>query len=189
MYGMVNKAIEDLIRTRFGDEVWERTRQRAGVEADVFISNEAYPDDISYRLVAAASEVTQIPAAEILFAFGQHWVLKIARQEYAGLLEAGGRTLREFLINLPNFHTRVTLIFPNLQPPRFRVAEVTDDSLTLHYLTHRDGLSAFVIGIIHGLGMLFAIPVEITQIQHKQQGADHDVFLLRWNLDEAQTTS
>lgn len=188
MYGMVNKAIEDLIRTRFGGEIWERTRQRAGVDVDAFISNDAYPDEISYRLVTAASEVTGIAVADVLFAFGEHWVLKIARVEYAGLLEAGGRTLRDFLLNLPNFHARVTLIFPNLQPPRFRIADVTDDSLKLHYLTHRDGLSAFVVGIIHGLGRLFGNPVEVIQIEHKQCGADHDVFLLRWNLGEARTT-
>jgi len=189
MYGMVNKAIEDLICSRFGREVWEETKERAGVEVDAFISNDAYPDDVTYRLVAAASEVTGLLAHDILLAFGEHWVLKIARTEYAGLLEAGGRTLREFLINLPNFHARISLIFPNLQPPRFRVSEATDHSLQLHYLTHRDGLAAFVIGIIRGLGQMFGNPVEITQLAAKQDGADHDIFLLQWDSSETGATS
>jgi hypothetical protein len=189
VYGMVNKAIEDLVRSRFGGEVWERTKQRAGVDVDAFISNDAYPDDVTYRLVAAASEVTGIPARDILLAFGEHWVLKIAREEYAGMLVAGGRTLPEFLLNLPNFHARVALIFPKLQPPRFHVTEVAEDSLHLHYLTHRDGLAAFVIGIIRGLGQMFGNPVEITQLAERQHGADHDVFLLQWTSGETGTTS
>jgi hypothetical protein len=35
-------------------------------------------------------------------------------------MEAGGKTLKEFLLRLPAFHTNVALIFPNLNPPWFR---------------------------------------------------------------------
>lgn len=188
MYGMVNKAIEDLIRRRFGDAIWERAKLRAGVDIDVFVSNDAYPDEVTYQLVAAASEVTQLPATDILFAFGEHWVLKVAREEYGGLLDAGGRTLREFLTNLPNFHERVSLIFPKLQPPQFRVSAVADDSLQLHYLTQRRGLSAFVGGLLSGLSKLFGDAVEVTQSAYQQQGADHDVFLLRWIPSQTAST-
>lgn len=185
MYGMVNKAIEDLVRQSFGDDAWDRIKEQAGIDVDIFISNEGYPDDLTYKLVGAASAVTGMPADKILFAFGEHWLLKIARQEYGGLLEAGGRTLRDFLINLPNFHARIMLIFPKLQPPRFRVEETGERELELHYLTHRDGLGAFVVGIVSGLGKMFESPVEITQLAFRSRGDDHDVFHLTWSATGA----
>ena len=62
MYGMVNKAVEDMVCMQFGEPVWEDIKSCAGVEIDVFMSNEAYPDKMTFQLVNAASEVLKIPA-------------------------------------------------------------------------------------------------------------------------------
>ena len=66
MYGMVNKAVEDMVTTRFGEDTWEKIRTRAGIDVEVFISNEAYPDDVTYRLVGAASEELNLKPEEVL---------------------------------------------------------------------------------------------------------------------------
>ena len=115
MYGMVNKAVEEMVRMHHGEETWEQIKSKAGVDVDVFISNEGYPDEITYKLVEAASEVLDTPAEAILEAFGHHWILHTASEGYGGLMRAGGKSLGEFLINLPNFHSRVVLMYPN--PP------------------------------------------------------------------------
>ena len=181
MYGMVNKAVEEMVCMHHGELVWEQIRSRAGVDVDVFMSNEPYSDDITYRLVGAASEVLAVPAEEILQAFGEHWVLHTARDAYGGLLQAAGRTLPEFLRNLPNFHSRVAMIFPQLQPPRFECTDVTPDSLRLHYFTHRPGLVPFVVGLMHGLGKMYSTPVSVQLTESRADGADHDVFDVRWS--------
>lgn len=180
MYGMVNQAIEDMVCTVHGPELWEQIKARAGVEVDVFISNESYPDDYTYRLVAAASTISGQPADEILEAFGEHWVLRTAVEGYGDLMHAGGRSLQEFLVNLPNFHTRVVMIYPKLQPPRFEVSDVTDHQLLLHYYTHRDGLAHFVVGLVRGLGKMFHTPATVTQTASRANGADHYIFLVAW---------
>jgi len=180
MYGMVNKAIEEMVCMHHGEEAWEKIKELAGVDTDVFISNEGYPDEITYKLVGAASESLGAPAEAILEAFGEHWILHTAREGYGGLMQAGGNTLPEFLTNLPNFHSRVILMFPKLQPPRFECSEITDNSLNLHYFTHRPGLSHFVIGLVRGLGKMFETPVEVTLSESKDNGADHDVFAVDW---------
>jgi hypothetical protein len=180
MFGMVNKAVQDLIVTNHGEEVWEKIRQQAGVEEEMFISNEPYADDITYRLVAAASAVLAVPAEVVLNEFGRWWVLKTAKEGYGQLMKAGGRSLREFLMNLPNFHTRIVMMMPALRPPEFECSDVEQDSLRLHYRSHRHGLSAFVIGLLEGLGELFATPVTICHEQRQEDGADHDVFQVNW---------
>ena len=181
MYGLVNKAMEELIVGRYGPERWELIKQRAEVDADVFISNQSYPDDVTYRLVSAASETLDLPAPRILQEFGEHWVLHTGRQGYGNLLTAGGRSLAEFLHNLPDFHTRVAMIFPDLQPPHFTVTEVAPGRLRLQYRTHRAGLAPFVIGLLYGLGELFHMPVEVAQTVQRGPGTQCDEFVITWN--------
>jgi hypothetical protein len=48
MYGMVNKAVEDMVCMQFGEPVWEDIKSCAGVDIDVFMSNEAYPDETTF---------------------------------------------------------------------------------------------------------------------------------------------
>jgi len=180
MYGMVNRAVEEMVCTHHGEAVWERIKATAGVDVDVFMSNEGCPDEMTYRLVGAASEVLGVPADKILEAFGEHWVLHTARDAYGGLMQAAGKSLPEFLSNLPNFHSRVAMIFPKLQPPRFQCTDVTDRSLKLHYRTHRRGLAPFVVGLMQGLGKMFVTPVTVRLVESRDDGADHDVFDVAW---------
>ena len=180
MYGMVNQAVEDMVIMHHGEEVWQRIKLKAGVDIEVFISNDGYPDEMTYKLVGAASEVLQLPAEEILLGFGEHWVLHTAREGYGGMMRAGGRTLPEFLRNLPAFHSRVAMMFPKLQPPRFECTDITDGSLRLHYYSHRPGLAQFVIGLMRGLGKMFHTPVTVRQLAAKEKGADHDIFEVTW---------
>jgi hypothetical protein len=180
MYGMVNKAVEDMVVLHYGETAWEQIRTQAGVEVDVFMSNESYSDDITYNLIRAASQVLQLPAEQILIKFGEHWVLHTAQEGYGGLMNAAGRTLPEFMRNLPNFHSRMTMIFPKLQPPHFECTEITNQSLNLHYFSQRQGLAPFVVGLMQGLGKKFNTPVTVRQSAAKDLGADHDIFELTW---------
>ena len=93
MYGLVNKAVEELVCSRFGEEAWETIKRKAGVEIDAFVSMDSYPDDVTYKLVAAASEVLAMPSDDILKAFGEYWVLYTAREGYGELLKMSGKSL------------------------------------------------------------------------------------------------
>ena len=180
MYGMVNRAIEEMVCLHHGDGMWEQIKATAGVGVDVFISNDAYPDEITYKLVESASTLLNVPAEEILIGFGEHWILHTAQEGYGGLIGAAGRRLPEFLGNLPDFHSRVSMIFPQLQPPRFQCSDITEDSLTLHYYSHRPGLAPFVVGLLRGLGEMFKTPVTVSQVAAKAEGVNHDVFNVNW---------
>jgi hypothetical protein len=36
MYGIVNKAIEDLVTENFGEEKWQEVKAKSGVDVDFF---------------------------------------------------------------------------------------------------------------------------------------------------------
>jgi heme-NO-binding protein len=175
MYGLVNKAVVDLVVTKFGQETWTKIKQKAEVDVDVFVSMDAYPDDVTYRLVGAASEVLKLPAEQVLEAFGEWWVLYTANEGYGPLLDASGSTLRDFLLNLDALHARVALTMPALKPPRFRMVDVDPKTLKLEYYSGREGLAPMVVGLLKGLGIRFKTPIEIS---HAPEG-DHHAFTIR----------
>ncbi|HSH18824.1 MAG TPA: heme NO-binding domain-containing protein [Draconibacterium sp.] len=180
MYGIVNKAIEDLVISNFGEEKWEAIKERSGIDIDFFISNEPYDDDITYKLAGAVSAEMNMTVSDVLQAFGEWWILKTGKEKYGGLMEAGGHSLREFLINLPAFHSRVMLIYPKLTPPEFKISNIEEQSIHLHYFSKREGLQEFVRGLLSGLGKMYNTAVIIELIQSRDQGDNHEVFKVSW---------
>lgn len=180
MYGIVNKAIEDLVKETYGLEKWEAVKKRVGSDIDFFISNEPYPDHITYNLVGAISEEMNLPVSEVLRAIGEWWVLRTGREKYGSLMEAGGATLQEFLANLPAFHSRVMFIYPNVTPPEFKLSDQTQKSVCVHYFSKRAGLQEFVWGLLQGLGKMYDTPVSIELLASRDHGDDHEIFKVTW---------
>ena len=181
MYGLVNKAVQDLVCSRFGEETWQAIKQKAKVDDAMFVSMEAYPDQVTYSLVGAASEVLKLTPDEILKAFGEHWILYTAREGYGDVLRMGGSSFLSFVQNLDNLHARVGLSFPELRPPEFRCSDIEPGSVRLHYYSTREGLGAMVIGLLEGLGKMFNTELTIEHAAQRSEGADHDEFLIRWS--------
>lgn len=175
MYGLVNKAVEDLVCSRFGEDTWQQIQEQAGVDDVGFVSMEPYPDEVTYKLVGAASEVLGAPVAALLEAFGEHWILYTAREGYGELISMFGSTLREFLGNLDNMHTRVGLSFPQLRPPSFMVRDTGPGVLEIEYHSTREGLAPMVIGLLRGLGRSFGEAVAVEHLHGRDQGG-FDLF-------------
>jgi hypothetical protein len=50
--------------------------------------------------------------------------------------------------------------------------------LRLEYWSERDGLASMVVGLVEGLGDVFGLDVHVKHTLSKDDGADHDVFLI-----------
>ena len=180
MYGIVNKAIQDLITEKFGRDAWNQVKEKSGVDVDFFLSNEPYDDDITYSLAGAAAEVLNISVGDVLQAFGEWWILKTGKEKYGGLMEAGGNNLKEFLVNLPSFHNRIMLMYPKLTPPEFKVSNIEENSIDVHYHSKREGLQEFVRGLLIGLSKMYGVDVNIELIQSRDNGNTHEIFKVNW---------
>lgn len=182
MYGLVNKAIQDMICRQFGEDTWKQIKEKAELSEINFVSMEAYPDDLTHRLVKSATVVLGLSAAEIMQAFGQFWVQYTASEGYGELMDMSGDNLPEFLENLDNLHARIGVSFPKLQPPSFECSDTEENSLTLHYYSDREGLAPMVMGLVQGLGERFETEVNISQTKVKGQDEsfDHDEFVIKY---------
>lgn len=179
MYGIINKAIQELVMANYGEDAWKSVLTRSGIKERFFLSSEAYDDEVTYKLAQAAAEELGVDVSFVLSNFGEWWILKTGKEKYGGLMEAGGANLKEFLLNLPNFHNRIMLMYPKLMPPEFKVEALADDSIDVHYFSKREGLQDFVFGLLIGLSKLYETDVEINMIKTRQVGDTHEVYKVR----------
>lgn len=179
MYGLVNQAIRDMVVERFGEEAWATIRDKSGAE-DLFLTMEQYPDELTYNMVGAACELLGAEADVVLKTFGEYWVDYVA-ESYRELFEISGDDFVSFVKNLNSLHTRVAQMMPELDAPAFSVSEEQEGSFVLHYHSRRPGLQPMILGLFYGLGKRFATEVDISYLEGRNEGLDHDRFQVRYS--------
>jgi hypothetical protein len=184
MYGLVNKAMEEVIRQKYVEkfslERWQDFRRLLIPEGD-FQQFRQYPDELSYQMVGEASEALGLSAEELLEAMGRYWLLHTAKTGYGKLIQAFGKTPQDLLMRLDNLHTLLRSNYPSLSPPSFSCTDLSDDGLLLHYHSKRNGLTVFVVGLLKGLADHFQTEILIEIVQRKGEVHDHDIFKLRFS--------
>jgi len=170
VYGLINNAMQSMIREKFGDDQWDRIQEASGVPEDSFLTMRSYDDALTYDLVGAAAEVLGAPVEICLEMFGEYWVLETATKAYGPLMDASGDSMVEFLNNLNALHDRITGTFLNYVPPEFEVEELDGQRHRIHYFSQRQGLVPFVVGLLKGLSLRFDNELEI----HSQEEVDAD---------------
>jgi hypothetical protein len=179
MYGLVNAAIQELVCSKFGADKWEAIKKKAGVDLQVFNRMQPYPEEMTYNLVGAVSEVLNIPADDVMKAFGEWWVLYTGQVGYGHMFQIAGGSLRDFLYNLDNLHSRIGQNFSQLRPPSFVCEDLDDHTVRMHYYSERAGLCPMVVGLLDGLGKRFNTPVEIEHPICVRNQAEHCEFIVR----------
>jgi len=176
VYGLINGSLKDMIQTKFGEEKWQEVMKLSGVPEDSFLTMRKYDDALTYSLAGAASEVLGAPVDACLEMFGEYWVLETASKSYGVLLDAAGTDMLEFLSNMNALHDRITGTFLEYLPPEFYI-EQADSFHKIHYLSKREGLTPFVVGILKGLAIRFDTTLTILDQQEidVEQGT-HTIF-------------
>jgi hypothetical protein len=180
MYGLVNKAIEELVVERFGQDKWEEIKTKADVLESGFISTQSYPDELTFKLVGAASEVLLVPIEDLLEAFGEYWVLYTGAKGYGEMMSHMGNSLPDFLKNLDMLHGRVAGMMPHLQPPQFYTENESERSIDLVYNSHRRGLVPMLRGLILGLGRRFEVNPTIQVLEVEAEKGTKAKLRVTW---------
>ncbi|HMP30033.1 MAG TPA: heme NO-binding domain-containing protein, partial [Saprospiraceae bacterium] len=78
------------------------------------------------------------------------------------------------------FHNRVMMMYPKLTPPEFKISNVEEHSLHLHYFSKRIGLTAFVYGLMTGLGKFFNTDVTTEHLESIPSESTHEILKVTW---------
>ena len=177
MYGMVNKFLIASLIDEYGSETWSKIEEKSGVDTGFFVGMEQYPDDVTYNIVVAASEITGVSGEDILEMFGENSVAMTAKAEY-GHYYAMADDLFDFLENLNSMHQSLGAGLANLRQPAFSLSKLDESSAQLIYKSDRSGLTKFVVGLLNGLASHYGQEIKIKITGEKQRGADNDKFLI-----------
>lgn len=177
MYGLINKALKDMIVEQFGEAQWQSVFEASGIPQDSFLTMRSYDDQLTYALVGAASDKLGAPVDACLEMFGEYWVKEIAAKAYASLMDATGQDMVGFLANINGLHDRITGTFLNYVPPEFQIESLGEDRHRIHYISQREGLTSFVVGLLRGLAERYQCELEIkSQESVGVEQGEHTVF-------------
>nr|XP_002122297.2 guanylate cyclase soluble subunit beta-1-like isoform X1 [Ciona intestinalis] len=179
MYGFVNYALEQLVLRNFGEEIWNEIKREADLHIQgQFIQRIIYDDICTFDLVKAAVKVLKTDSGKILELFGNFFFQFCEESGYDVILRVLGSSVREFLENLDALHDHLSSVYPGMRAPSFRcTGNGSDDTLTLHYYSERDGLEDIVIGIVKAVTkQIHKTETEVKVIKQKDETCDHVQF-------------
>ncbi|MFL9845016.1 heme NO-binding domain-containing protein [Flavobacterium rhizosphaerae] len=177
MYGIIYKTIEQYVTERFSTDQWETIRKN--IDIDTSLTDLPYNDALTYSFAITIAHETGMPVEEVLDAIGER-IIETTTSNIKGFMDSRGNNFREYLINLPNFHNRMMLIYPELTPPEFRISNINDKSLYVHYVSKTKGLRSFVKGYLKGVAKFFNDPAIIETIPYQSESSPQEVFKISW---------
>jgi len=153
---MVNQAIKEMVIENIDEEAWKSVCKEANISDENFDPFEQYPDSVTGNLVGIICKKTKTEAPELLENFGKYWIKFAKTTEYSSIMDSYAVSAVSFIESLDSLHTRLSLIFVNLEPPSFTVDRVNDNEILVHYFSKRDmPLEFFVIGLLKGIFDMF----------------------------------
>ncbi len=179
MYGIIYKAIEQYVVENFDDNIWSTIKDNSNATIDTSLMEQPYNDKINYELAVMTAKYIGKPLNEVLFDFGEY-IIKTTTENYSIFMESRGNNMKDYLINLPNFHNRIMLIYPELTPPEFRVSDIGDSCLALHYISTMTGMLPFIKGYLTGLTKAFKETPNIEIISPEDEINKEYIFKICW---------
>ncbi|WP_410217577.1 heme NO-binding domain-containing protein [Paracoccus sp. (in: a-proteobacteria)] len=157
MYGLINRAIEEFLRSTYGEGLIQAVADEAAVSSDPSLP--MYADFGEAALGQAALRLGK-PQSEMYEDLGA-WMTRV--ESIRRLLRFSGRDFRDFLLRLDELPGRVDLVLPTLRLPRLQI-ELDDHSVRLLMLEPSNGWQFLLVGLIRGMaddyGALCLIAVE-----------------------------
>lgn len=163
MKGVIIKAIEELVKTNFGEEKWKDCLKAIGLDPNtLFLANDDIDDEVAVKFVKEIlPRELNLTYEQVCDAFGEYWMTQFAPKVYKSYF-IGAKGAKDFLLKMDRTHVDIGLG----KPPRFSYEEVDKDTLIIHYTSHRQ-LIDIMVGLIKGVGKYFNEKLEVKKLSDK----------------------
>lgn len=151
MYGMIHRALAEMVGDRGGDRPPGRVALLERRRPELFVSGASFGDDVTQEVVEAACADLGLDADRLFGEFGEFWIEYAQRGPFGSIMSLAGATLPEFIAGLDKMHVGVNEAIPEASMPSFRLLSVSGRELIVGYTSGRSGLEPFVNGLLRGL--------------------------------------
>ncbi len=151
MYGLIHQAARNMVLDTRGEAAWNDILQKSGLNDEHFIGADLYKDEVTFALIGAISDQTNIDMESLLEAFGRYWVGFAVGTPYGSMFKLAGETLDSLLNSLDEMHDSISSTMPGSVMPSFEVVHTDERQIIMCYRSPRKGLVPFVVGLFNGL--------------------------------------
>lgn len=163
MKGIVAICLEQLVKTKFGEDHWKNILEQSNLpRSHKIYGHQDIEDALIMQILENTCSELNITLETAADAFGDYWINDFVSKKYYAFF-SGSKTAKEFLLGMNRVHKKVTDKIENAKPPQFEYEDVDDNTLIMTYISER-GLELIWIGIIKGVGRYFKEDLSIENI-------------------------
>ena len=163
MKGTIAICLQDLVKTKFGEDNWKTILVKSGLPKDTVIyGHHDIEDEVIMKVINNTCEVLGITLQQAADAFGEYWMTEYAPKKYFAFFSEK-KTAKEFLLNMDKLHIKMTDKLENAKPPKFTYKEIDKKTIIMTYISSRN-LEPIWIGLIKGVGKYFNEKINIENL-------------------------
>jgi hypothetical protein len=163
MKAIVFNCLRDLVREKFGEDVYKEAAKNVGLEDKTYLTN--IDDEMFIKLVNELSKITKLSIYQLFDAFGDYWV-NVFTQKYFKSYYRIYKNAKDFLKAMDKIHLNATNTFGGSTPPRFNIEE-NGNKLIIYYNSHRN-LIDLLISVIKGVANYYNEKFNVNKINDKK---------------------
>lgn len=175
MHGLIHTEFASYLKQQQGIKTWQKVIEKAGLADRLYLQVGSYPDEEIQALVAAAAELTEQSADELLEGFGFYLVPRLI-ESYRSYIDPQWKTLELLLNTEQTIHRVVRLKDKFAAPPRLKFSRSGESSLLLEYDSPRK-MQAVARGMIKGVADFYGEQIRITESSIPSGGIQLQVVL------------
>ncbi|MEJ8803413.1 heme NO-binding domain-containing protein [Pontibacter sp. H249] len=164
MHGSIFVLLKRFVENLYDYSTWLRLLEEAGIERASYQMHEMYPTSELFALVQKASQITGIPAYDLMERYGQFLVpdLMLIYNKY---INPDWRTYEMLLNTEEAMHGAVRKEDSRTSPPKLLVTKKGANQLIIDYHSERR-MAGVAVGIIKGIAQYFneSDKIEVTRI-------------------------
>jgi ribosomal protein S28E/S33 len=164
MHGSIFVLLKRFVENSYDYSTWINLLQKTGLAGSVYQMEEMYPTQELFAIVNKASELTGIPANDLLEQFGEFLVpdLLLIYNKY---INPTWRTYDMLLNTEANMHSAVKRQDGRTNPPMLLVTKKGSRQLIVDYHSKRR-MAGVAVGIIRGIAQYYheSDVVEVTRL-------------------------
>lgn len=170
MHGLIFTELQKYVNHKFDYSTWKVLLEKSSLKGKLYLPTQVYPDSEVLAIVAAASEATKIPQADILEDFGKFIVPDLLKI-FSTSVKPEWRTL-DMLENIEGtIHRAVRQREPGATPPQLVCTRVAPGKVEIIYRSARK-LCPLAMGLIKGVAEHYQEKITITEPTCMLRGDD-----------------
>jgi Haem-NO-binding len=171
MYGMIHRAVRQMVLEHKGLDFWTSIERSAAAEPAHFISSVTYDDSITMRILDEAATALGVELNTLLEDFGKYWILFAEHGSFGSILRFTGQDIETFVSNLDRMHRTIQDVMQQSRMPSFTIIRKERGNLLVAYTSERKGLEPFVIGLFLGLFMRFDLTGTVNLVANDNKSS------------------